>query len=134
MCLYVSICDVSGRCKKSTIVRFLQWLNYFLDFLFERSGLEIEETLFKILFILKIQKGEKMVDNIFEDFIKNTVEGFDLSDCTKSFVLSMIVIKELQRRTFSEARLIFLSFPKHFQQHILNLLEDLYLEDKLCQN
>jgi len=75
-----------------------------------------------------------MVNNIFEDFIKDTVEGFDLLDCTKSFVLSTIVIKELQCRTLHEARLILLSFPKHFQQRILNFLQDLYLEDILYQN
>jgi len=55
-----------------------------------------------------------MVNNIFEDFIKDTIEGFDLSDCAKSFVLSIIVFKELQRRTLPEAKLILLSFPKHF--------------------
>lgn len=75
-----------------------------------------------------------MTGNIFEDFIKDTIEGFDLSDCTESFLLSTIVVKELQRRTLPEAQLILLSFPKHFQRHVLNFLEDLYLEDKLCQN
>ena len=75
-----------------------------------------------------------MTDNIFEDFIKGTIEGFDLSDCTESFALSTIVIKELQRRTLSEAQLILLSFPKHFQRHILNFLEDLFFEDILYQN
>ena len=75
-----------------------------------------------------------MVDNIFQDFIKDTIEGFRLSGCKKSFVLSIIVIKELQRRTLPEVELIFLSFPKDFQQHVLNFLEDLYLEDILCQN
>lgn len=75
-----------------------------------------------------------MVSNIFEDFIKETIEGFNLSDCTESFLLSTIVIKELQRRTLPEAQLVLLSFPKHFQQRIVNFLEDLYLEDKLCQN
>jgi len=75
-----------------------------------------------------------MVNNVFEDFTKDTIEGFVSSDCTESFLLSTIVIKELQRRTLFEARLILFSFPKHFQQYILNLLEDLYSEDKLCQN
>lgn len=75
-----------------------------------------------------------MVNNVFKSFIKDTVEGFDLSDCAGSFVLSTIVIRELQRRILPEARLIFLSFPKYFQRHILDLLGDLYLEDKLCQN
>ena len=79
------------------------------------------------------ERRKKMVDNVFESFIKDTIEGFDLSDCAKSFVLSTIVIKELQRRTLPEAQLILLSFPKHFQRRILNFLEDLYLEDKLCQ-
>lgn len=75
-----------------------------------------------------------MRGNIFEDFIKDTIEGFNLSDCRKSFVLSTIVIKELQRRTLPEAKLILLSFPEDFQRHILNFLEDLYLEGILYQN
>jgi len=68
------------------------------------------------------------------DFMKDTIEEFNLSDCKGSFVLSTIVIKELQRRTIPEAQSILLNFPKHFQRYILNFLEDIYLEKKLCEN
>ncbi len=66
--------------------------------------------------------------------MKDTIEEFNLSDCKGSFMLSTIVIEELRSKTLSEARSIFLNFPKHFQQYILKFLEDLYLEDKLCEN